>query len=44
MDNDDAGSAYRIARSMPSGEPVQVKAPFPVALRPADLVGPGRRN
>jgi Uma2 family endonuclease len=39
-----AGSAYRMTRSVPAGESVQVNAPFPVELRPADLIGPRRRD
>jgi hypothetical protein len=39
-----AGSACRMARSVPAGESVQVNTPFPVELRPADLIGPRRRD
>jgi hypothetical protein len=39
-----AGSAYRMTRSVPAGESVQVNAPFPVELRPEDLIGPRRRD
>jgi Uma2 family endonuclease len=39
-----AGSAYRMVRTVPAGESALVETPFPVQLRPADLVGPRRRG
>lgn len=38
------GEAYREVATVRAGESVVVDVPFPVALRPAELVGPRRRS
>jgi Uma2 family endonuclease len=38
------GDVYREVGTVPSGETVIVDVPFPVELRPADLVGPRRKG
>jgi Uma2 family endonuclease len=39
-----AGGVYREVATVRAGESVLVDAPFPVELRPAELVGPRRRS
>ncbi len=39
-----AGAAYRMVETVPAGESVLIEVPFRVELRPAELVGPRRRD